>query len=560
MEEEKKTKREVPNEELLSLVKSVNRLVGWDPFKEWANGLAALSVEMETHQSYFCFRNQAYLFSVNDGCGMTRVINLMTLIGKEIGAFSRDSYYEWILSNKSEGKRKSVSDVLEIVFNKENYEQMVYLDLSEFMDKSKHEELKSFLKELSHVSENYNFVFRIPYVELQSMNVMRDLISDIFLLQSFQIPPFTNEQLQEYVADDLSDYNLKMDPKSWPLFHARIREEKSDGKFYGLRTAQKVANEIVLRKHKYDGSLPDGTAHSNVIRPKEIKGIVAHANESQKTGFEELEELVGMDSVIARVKEIVAQLKISVANKSLERPSMHMRFLGAPGTGKTTVARIIGKIFAENGLLSNGYFFEYEARDLCGQYIGQTAPRTASICRDAYGSVLFIDEAYGLYVGERTEDYGIEAITTLLAEMENHRNDMVVIMAGYKEPMERLMTANVGLRSRMPFVIEFPSYSRETLTTIFMSMAKKHFECSDDLEGAVKSYFDELPDSYIQSEEFSNARFVRNLYERTWSKMAMRVQLNGEDEMTLKAEDFRTASREKEFSEKLTTGTRRVGY
>lgn len=547
--------------ELLSLISSVNHLVGWEPFKEYANELPQLAKEMEKHDSYFCFRNQAYLFSVNDGCGMTRVINLLTLIGKEIGAFDRDSYYEYILSGETKGKRKTIADILEIVLNKENYGQMLCLDISEFLDKGKHEQFKSFLKELSHVSKDYNIVFRVPYIEQQSLQIMKDLISDIFLLRTFQIPPFSDEQLQEYVEDDLNDYDFKMDPASWELFHARIREEKSDGKFYGLRTAQKVANEIVLRKHKYDSSLPKGSAKGNIIYPEELDGL-AENKPNKKSGFEELEELVGMESVIARVKEIVSQLKLAVNNDKIERPSMHMRFLGAPGTGKTTVARIIGKIFAENGLLSNGYFFEYEARDLCGEYIGQTAPRTASICRDAYGSVLFIDEAYGLYGGERSsEDYGIEAITTLIAEMENHRNDMVVIMAGYKEPMERLMGANVGLRSRMPFVIEFPSYSKEVLTTIFMTMVKKHFECSDDLEEAVKNYFDELPQSYIDSEEFSNARFVRNLYERTWSKMAMRTQLNGIKEMVLMAEDFRSASCEREFSEKLSSSSRRkVGY
>ena len=125
-----------------------------------------------------------------------------------------------------------------------------------------------------------------------------------------------------------------------------------------------------------------------------------------------------------------------------------MRFVGSPGTGKTTVARIIGQILKQEGILRKGGFFEYKARDLVAEYIGQTAVKTSTICRDAYGSVLFLDEAYSLYEGSNYEnDYGKEAITTLVSEMENHREDMLVIMAGYTDEMDHLMKANPGLRS-----------------------------------------------------------------------------------------------------------------
>lgn len=158
-------------------------------------------------------------------------------------------------------------------------------------------------------------------------------------------------------------------------------------------------------------------------------------------------------------------------------PCIHMRFVGNPGTGKTTVARIIGTILKEKGILRNVNFFEHSGRELCGRYVGETAPKTSAMCRDAYGSVLFIDEAYSLYRddGFSNADYGREAIDTLIAEMENHRSDLMVIMAGYPDDMDKLMNGNADLKSRMPYLIEFPNYARGQLAEIFLSMAGKSF-------------------------------------------------------------------------------------
>ena len=254
------------------------------------------------------------------------------------------------------------------------------------------------------------------------------------------------------------------------------------------------------------------------------------------------------------------QIEVAIQNKELGSPCIHMRFVGNPGTGKTTVARVVGKLLKERGILRNGNFFEYAGRDFCGRYIGETAPKTATMCRDAYGSVLFIDEAYTLYRGADTSkaDYGREAIDTLIAQMENHRNDLVVIMAGYTDEMETLMGANPGLESRMPYVIEFPNYTRPQLCEIFMRMTKRNFSYGEGLEEAVSAYFNSLPEDVLQSREFSNARFVRNLFERTWGKAYTRCRLNKDSAVTLEKEDFLMASGEKEFKKVMAKQAKRT--
>ena len=172
--------------------------------------------------------------------------------------------------------------------------------------------------------------------------------------------------------------------------------------------------------------------------------------------------------------------------------------------------------------MQNGQLFEHYARDLCGKFIGETAPKTAAICRDAYGGILFIDEAYALFRGDdgSGRDFGREAIDTLVTEMENHRSDLMVIMAGYPDEMEQLLESNKGLKSRMPYRIEFPNYTGAQ---------------------AVTDYFGSLTQKTLTAKTFSNGRFVRNVFERTWAKAALRCQLGGDICRELTAEDFLAA-------------------
>lgn len=535
-------------------------LVGWDAYKKLCEEITAVAPQIKKSGAERSFLFQNFLFSVNSGYGLSTALRKFAELLESLDLFSftmEQPVIEIKLAGENSGNEYTIASAIDQLYEEECKRRLVCIDISNYLEKSKHNALKEFLLKLVPIEEDYIFAFSVPFLEQEALKDIRTVLADVLFIREIVVVPFNDEQLKQCAEYALKEFGYRMDEEALEVFFSRISEEKSDGRFYGIQTVRKIVYEMVWLKSKaatYDnGSEP-------VITAGEISGLSESYKAKKKNGFDELESMVGMEEITARIKEIVAQVKLSMQTPGMERPCLHMRFVGAPGTGKTTVARLVGRIFRENGILRNGYFFEYSARNLCGEYVGQTAPKTSAICRDAYGSVLFIDEAYALYQGDgRTSDYGKEALTTLISEMETHRDDMVVIMAGYKEDMDVLMEANSGLRSRMPFKIEFKSYTSDELYEIFMLMVRKHFTYTEDFDAEVKNYFATLSEDYMKSKEFANARFVRNLYERTWSKAALRTSFTDNKEIVLTKEDFLAASGEKEFNEKLMM-KRKLGF
>ena len=514
-------------------------------------------------------RRQSYLFAVDGGCGFTTLLRSIGDYLHQLNVYTPDQYdkriyyLEYKLGKETEGNKTSADDILSHLFDKrdELCYNVVGMDISYYLDGRKYDELRDFLNRLEEYGDNYIFAFRIPFLEKKALDEIVDILSDQMMIKVVQVPPLSDSALMENFWNLLTSKDITPKPEVFELISEKIHREKMDGRFYGFKTINKIAREAVLQK-ALDSAAKSSLGEepsTDSVTPEELDGFLG-AEKQKLTGFEALGELIGMEEISKRVKEIVAQVKVSIANEKLERPCIHMRFTGSPGTGKTTVARIIGQILREEGVLRKGGFFEYEARELVAEYEGQTAVKTASICRDAYGSVLFIDEAYALNEGKTNgADFGKEAIATLVSEMENHRDDMLVVMAGYQDEMDALMKVNPGLRSRMPYILEFPNYTKEQLFDIFMLMVSKHFSYDNQLKTQAHDYFMSLSDSYLESKEFPNARFVRNLYERTWSKGALRCSLAGKTNITLTKEDFVSASSEKEFNEKIET-KKKVGF
>ena len=236
------------------------------------------------------------------------------------------------------------------------------------------------------------------------------------------------------------------------------------------------------------------------------------------------EELVGLAPVKSRIREIAALLLIDKLRKNLDitsaSPGLHMSFTGSPGTGKTTVGLKMADILYQLGYIEKGHLLTVTRDDLVGQYIGHTAPKTKEVLKKAMGGVLFIDEAYYLYKPDNERDYGSEAIEILLQVMENQRDELVVILAGYKEPMDKFYESNPGLSSRITNHIDFPDYSVDELLKIAKLMLEdQQYQLTPDAEIALGEYIKRRKERPL----FANARSVKNALDRARMRQANRI-------------------------------------
>ena len=257
------------------------------------------------------------------------------------------------------------------------------------------------------------------------------------------------------------------------------------------------------------------------------------------------DELIGLAPVKQRIREIAALLLVDRVRQKYgliaEAPTLHMSFTGNPGTGKTTVASRMSEILHKLGYVRRGHLVSVTRDDLVGQYIGHTAPKTKEILKKAMGGVLFIDEAYYLYKAENERDYGQESIEILLQVMENNRDDLVVILAGYADKMDKFFQSNPGFRSRVAHHIDFPDYQDGELLAIAEGMlAKLHYKLSPSARQALAEY---IPIRRGQP-HFANARSIRNAIDRARLRQANRcfaaeAEIDLDALMTIEAEDIR---------------------
>jgi len=296
-----------------------------------------------------------------------------------------------------------------------------------------------------------------------------------------------------------------------------------------------------IREKLFNSSLKNKTYPAY----REVDRLNVKGEEKSNDAYTDFQEMIGLVEQKALIEQIIAAHRVQKMrldmNLDKQKAALHMSFTGTPGTAKTTVARLIAQILARDGVLKTGRFVECGRADLVAKYVGWTAKAVRAKFREARGGVLFIDEAYSLSDGEHAT-FGDEAINTIVQEMENHRDDVIVIFAGYPDKMKDFLDRNEGLRSRIAFHVEFPDYTADELTDIFKLMAKRRgYEISDEVADYCKKIFKRV----AKKKNFGNGRFVRTLLEQAWLKQSQRIvkendggTVTKEDLINFKVEDF----------------------
>ncbi|SFH92261.1 ATPase family associated with various cellular activities (AAA) [Selenomonas ruminantium] len=377
--------------------------------------------------------------------------------------------------------------------------------------------------------QNYTTCYE-EVVNFFAENIRKYQCNTLFILvENTKNPGFTHNLVTD-LQDDMFFVEIKEGTGNHQEATDYLKQLLDAGKLsYSTEQIRRALGEKTTFRpsdiHKiYDGLYRDNlrnnmyTAYKTVSRVKLIK-----KTNPPQDAYSRLQSMVGLHEVKSIVDDILNTFRAhklrSTLGLSQYRPNMHMVFTGNPGSAKTTVARLLADILNKEGILTSGEFVECGRADLVGKYVGWTAPQIKKMFRAAQGGVLFIDEAYSL-VDDRDGSFGDEAINTIVQEMENHRDDTIVVFAGYPDKMERFLEKNEGLRSRISFHIDFPNYNPQELVEILHHMAdRQELKLSPDIDESCREIFNKAS----QQENFGNGRFVRNLLEQAQIRQSSRI-------------------------------------
>ncbi|UCZ51587.1 AAA family ATPase [Bacillus shivajii] len=347
------------------------------------------------------------------------------------------------------------------------------------------------------------------------------------------LPDFSSEELIEIAEQIALDNDFTISEDGITSLKQRIEKEQVDESFGNARTVKNIVLDAIFKKGAKAGQTHDYSEENFTILAKSDFAEQRSTPRNEKSGEEELQELIGLSAVKKEVQVLTSFVKMQKIREESNLPKvpiqLHAIFSGPPGTGKTTVAKIYGKILHELGLLKRGHLVVAGRSDLVAGYVGQTATKTKRKIKEALGGVLFIDEAYSL-LSKGGQDFGKEAIDTLVEEMTRHEENLVIILAGYDEPMDQLLLANPGLPSRFKKRIQFPSYTTNELIKILQYYVRSyHYEVDDDI-------VEQLYNAIEFNRPSGNGRAMKDLVEAAIQRQAYRItssNLDYESEYTL---------------------------
>lgn len=398
------------------------------------------------------------------------------------------------------------------------------------------EAIETLLKSMEDNRGKFTVIFAGYKKEMRNLiNMNPGLQSRINLMINFD--DYTDQELIHIAKNIAQEEYYKLSEDGEKAFIERIQKEKVDENFANARVVRNIMDEAVREKAFRTGDETVCEEELTTLTSEDFGvDLKFTARDSIKEYETQLESLVGLDNVKNLIKDILNTVELVHRKKEMgincEDVSLNMIFSGNPGTGKTTVARIVGKILKAMGILKKGHMVEVTRSDLVGQYVGQTGPKTLEKIKEAYGGILFIDEAYTLNSGSEN-DFGSEAIGTLIKEMEDNRDKLIVIMAGYTKEMKELLNINPGLESRIKFNIQFNDYSGDELFKIFKSLCKREkYKISHNAYKKLKEDFEELSEN--KGRNFGNGRLVRKYFENVKMKQATRIineNINEKEEM-----------------------------
>lgn len=555
----------------------IKNLKGSDSLISLCERLNRIAPALQTEEFIDVLEDRAYLFSAEQDIGINARVSMFF-------DFMRDenllpSEYGGCEIQLACGRSIGLPTTMAKQFIVQTEASMYCIDISAWVGQIDDPEFRDFLLFLYGQKDMYRYIFRIPYVEKKILNQVADVIGDIFTVEVVTLPPLNQKLLEETAVSQLEDYGYNISPEALTIFRKRIAEEKSDGRFYGMNTIGKIVKEMVLKKLEQSITEDEGEEPDNKDNKKNSSKSSAAKKETEEKELKEITEKDIGDLIVKHhdtstpeqelvdmigTEEVREQLNILIKEMSETKQPLNIRFVGNPGTGRTVVARLLGDILREKGILKKGEIIEHSMKDLMGTVPGETVPKTLSICRDALDSILFIDEPYPEIkemVGDLDEesedfddtdednnkpeyDFHKEALETLISEMEANRN-LVVILALTFEELEKVRKDVPDIDKVMYSEIEFKDFSRKELGDIFLRMVRRNkFSLEEGLREEILKYFDKLPEKVTKSGRFTNARYVRNLFDMTWSKTLLRAEIDQNDGRLITRQDFRLAASE----------------